>query len=405
MSAPLLPYDVTREAEMLEPLDFNRRSRLKHVDRVFKAEILNIIRLTDMEKLFQIRIMDPGERARFSFLPGQFVMLEVPGYGEIPISISSSPSKKGYLELCIRRAGVVTGALHRARRGAKVGIRGPFGSHFPMEKMKGHDLLLVAGGSRHSPQVLLEDCRITGLGAGMDRGRRIQTDAAGRTRRVMSKTRRFARTAVLLVMTGLGLVAVLSEDERHALDLRFQQSLSAREIAGRMDLRDQRQAAGPGCRLALGHAHLLAQLAGRAEAVRIFQPGSEGERQRLSIPLPGDAAQRLVDLLHTGKAEAEIETCSVASIVVGLQQPGVAVYLRHPHTHHNHTGQLLSRQVDTLAENATQNTERRHVPVLTKDFQQLIAVSCVLRRLLAPQAAAWQRVEGRQQVKATRATV
>ena len=151
MSSGITPYDVAVEAEMLEPLDFNRRSRLKHVDRVFKAEILNIIRLTDMEKLFQIRIVDPGERARFSFLPGQFVMLEVPGYGEIPISISSSPSKKGHLELCIRRAGVVTGALHRAGRGAKVGIRGPFGSHFPMEKMKGHDVLLVAGGLGLAP--------------------------------------------------------------------------------------------------------------------------------------------------------------------------------------------------------------------------------------------------------------
>ena len=151
MSKLITPYDVAVEAEMIEPLDFNRRSRLKHVDRVFKAEILNIIRLTEMEKLFQIRIIDPGERARFSFLPGQFVMLEVPGYGEIPISISSSPSKKGYLELCIRRAGVVTGALHRAGRGAKVGIRGPFGSHFPMEKMKGHDVLLVAGGLGLAP--------------------------------------------------------------------------------------------------------------------------------------------------------------------------------------------------------------------------------------------------------------
>lgn len=151
MSSGITPYDVAVEAEMIEPLDFNRRSRLKHVDRVFKAEILNIIRLTEMEKLFQIRIIDPGERARFSFLPGQFVMLEVPGYGEIPISISSSPSKKGHLELCIRRAGVVTGALHRAGRGAKVGIRGPFGSHFPMEKMKGHDVLLVAGGLGLAP--------------------------------------------------------------------------------------------------------------------------------------------------------------------------------------------------------------------------------------------------------------
>jgi sulfhydrogenase subunit gamma (sulfur reductase) len=151
MKAVFPPFDVSLESEMLEPLDFNRRSRLKDIDRSFKAEILNVIRLTDMEKLFQVRILDAGEIERFSFLPGQFVMVEVPGYGEIPISISSSASRKGYLELCIRRAGVVTGALHRARRGARIGIRGPFGTHFPMETMKGQDVLLIAGGLGLAP--------------------------------------------------------------------------------------------------------------------------------------------------------------------------------------------------------------------------------------------------------------
>jgi sulfhydrogenase subunit gamma (sulfur reductase) len=145
------PFDVSQVNEMIEPLDFNRRSRLKPVDEVFKAEILNVIRLTEIEKLFQIRFLDLAQRERFSFLPGQFVMVEVPGYGEIPISISCSPSKKGYLELCIRRAGVVTGALHRAVRGAKIGIRGPFGTHFPMAQMKGNDVLLVAGGLGLAP--------------------------------------------------------------------------------------------------------------------------------------------------------------------------------------------------------------------------------------------------------------
>ena len=145
------PYDVSLESEMLEPLDFNRRSRLKETDRCFKAEILNVIRLTDMEKLFQVRILDEGESERFSFLPGQFVMVEVPGYGEIPISISSSTSRAGYVELCIRRAGIVTGALHRAKRGARIGIRGPFGTHFPIETMKGRDVLLIAGGLGLAP--------------------------------------------------------------------------------------------------------------------------------------------------------------------------------------------------------------------------------------------------------------
>jgi len=151
MSTLFHRYEIGQEVDMRQPLDFNRRSRLKDVDRAFKAEIMNVIRLTDMEKLFQIRILDDAERERFSFLAGQFVMVEVPGYGEIPISISSSPTAKGYIELCIRRAGLVTTVLHNAKRGARIGIRGPFGSHFPMEKMKGQDILLIAGGLGLAP--------------------------------------------------------------------------------------------------------------------------------------------------------------------------------------------------------------------------------------------------------------
>ncbi len=151
MSIEFQPYDIIKDTDMTQPIDFNQRNKLKSVDRAFKAEITNIIRLTDMEKLFQIRIVDDAERQRFTFLPGQFVMLQVPGYGEVPISISSSPSAKGHIELCIRKAGVVTNVLHNARRGAKVGIRGPFGTHFPMVQMHGSDVLLIAGGLGLAP--------------------------------------------------------------------------------------------------------------------------------------------------------------------------------------------------------------------------------------------------------------
>jgi sulfhydrogenase subunit gamma (sulfur reductase) len=151
MTDLLHPYDITQEADIMQPLDFNRRSRLKHVDQTFKSEIINIIRLTDMEKLFQVRILEDAARERFTFRPGQFVMVEVPGYGEIPISISSSPSHKGFIELCIRKAGLVTTILHKARRGARIGIRGPFGTHFPIEKMRGCNILLIAGGLGLAP--------------------------------------------------------------------------------------------------------------------------------------------------------------------------------------------------------------------------------------------------------------
>lgn len=151
MTTLLHPFDITRQEEIRDPLDFRRRNHLMDVDRTFKAEIASVLTLTDKEKLFHIRIIDRIDRERFAFLPGQFVMVEVPGFGEVPISISGSNSQKGFIELCIREAGHVTAMLHRARVGARVGIRGPFGSYFPMEKMKGHSILLIAGGLGLAP--------------------------------------------------------------------------------------------------------------------------------------------------------------------------------------------------------------------------------------------------------------
>jgi NAD(P)H-flavin reductase len=110
------------------------------------AEITSIYPLTATEKLYQIRIIDDDQRNHFSFRPGQFVMLELPGIGEAPFSISSSPVRRGDLELCIRAVGNLTNFLARLERGARVGITGPFGTSFPVEKMQGQNILLIAGG-------------------------------------------------------------------------------------------------------------------------------------------------------------------------------------------------------------------------------------------------------------------
>ena len=97
------------------------------------------------------RIAIPVLLKIFSFLPGQFVMVELPGFGEIPISVSSSASREAHLGLCVRKVGKVTNMLHKAKVGAKVGVRGPFGTHFPMEQMGGHNVLLIAGGLGLAP--------------------------------------------------------------------------------------------------------------------------------------------------------------------------------------------------------------------------------------------------------------
>ena len=78
-------------------------------------------------------------------------MLSVPGAGEMPISISSSPSRPEVLELCVRRVGRVTNALYRLRTNDVVGVRGPYGNGYPMPEMQGNDLLLAAGGLGMAP--------------------------------------------------------------------------------------------------------------------------------------------------------------------------------------------------------------------------------------------------------------
>lgn len=126
--------------------DFNQFGTLQANKKVYETKITNIVSLTPEEKLFRLQFLHEEEANTFSFLPGQFVMVEVPGFGEIPISLSTSTTLKDQIELCIRKAGKVTGILHQARVGSHLGIRGPFGTHFPMEKMINHDILLVAGG-------------------------------------------------------------------------------------------------------------------------------------------------------------------------------------------------------------------------------------------------------------------
>lgn len=119
--------------------------------RPWPARITSIRDLTETEKLFELRLIDESVRSAFEFAAGQFVEVSIFGVGEAPISISSAPSKGGFIELCVRNAGDVTSALHQKQCGDIVGLRGPFGRGFPFEQMKEHDALLVAGGLGIAP--------------------------------------------------------------------------------------------------------------------------------------------------------------------------------------------------------------------------------------------------------------
>ncbi|MCW4008634.1 MAG: 4Fe-4S dicluster domain-containing protein [Candidatus Bathyarchaeota archaeon] len=120
-----------------------------NIDYVPKlATIVRKVPMTAKETLFEIKLDDGTD---LNHKPGQFVEVSVFGVGEAPISISSSPTKKGTFELCVRKVGSVTTRLHALNVGDKVGIRGPFGNGFDAKQLKGKDLLFIAGGLGIAP--------------------------------------------------------------------------------------------------------------------------------------------------------------------------------------------------------------------------------------------------------------
>lgn len=112
------------------------------------CRITAVSELTAQEKLFRVEL--PGG-ADLGHRPGQFVQLSILGEGEAPISVASSPTRSGYFEMGVRRAGRLTEALHQLSPGDGIGIRGPFGRPFDLERMAGMDLLLISGGCGLAP--------------------------------------------------------------------------------------------------------------------------------------------------------------------------------------------------------------------------------------------------------------
>jgi len=86
-----------------------------------------------------------------SFAPGQFNMLYVFGVGEVPISISGDPTKPRKLVHTTRAVGPVTRAMRKLNRGDELGVRGPFGTSWPVKEAKGCDVVIVAGGIGMAP--------------------------------------------------------------------------------------------------------------------------------------------------------------------------------------------------------------------------------------------------------------
>lgn len=109
-----------------------------------EAVIEEVISLTKDVNLYTMRTKKP-----FSWKSGQFFMVSLFGYGEVPISVTSSMDEP--LKFCIRKVGYVTAAIHEMKAGESVGIRGPYGNGFPLDISKNKDVILMAGGLGIAP--------------------------------------------------------------------------------------------------------------------------------------------------------------------------------------------------------------------------------------------------------------
>lgn len=114
---------------------------MKNPYQTQSAKILKIDDEGSQSKLFTLEAPKG-----FKYRSGQFVMISLPGFGEAPFGFCSDPSLKNKFGICVRKAGMLTGALHNLKAGARVGVRGPYGRPFPIEIAQKRNLLLVAGG-------------------------------------------------------------------------------------------------------------------------------------------------------------------------------------------------------------------------------------------------------------------
>lgn len=115
------------------------------------ATLLDTVDLTPDVKLLKIELEDPEVKANFDYKPGQFIFVSAFGTGESPFGLTSVAYRKGPLEVAVRKVGTVTGSLHELEPGATVGVRGPFGNHFPLDDFKGKNMNIIGGGIGFAP--------------------------------------------------------------------------------------------------------------------------------------------------------------------------------------------------------------------------------------------------------------
>lgn len=130
-----MAHEIEDLSELTDPM-LTRPCRIRRVKR-------------DTYDTFTLELVPP--QGHFHFAPGQFNMLYLFGTGESAISISGDPAKTDTLIHTIRAVGTVTKGMSKLKAGDQIGVRGPFGTAWPVKEAEGADLLLIAGGIGLAP--------------------------------------------------------------------------------------------------------------------------------------------------------------------------------------------------------------------------------------------------------------
>ena len=120
-----------------------RAEKEKNIFLPREAKILRADQTTPNEKHFTLRMADESQ---MDFQPGQILEVSLFGYGEIPIGLASSPTRKNTFDLVIRTVGRVSKAVNALGKGDSLFVRGPLGHGFDLSLLRGHDVLIIAGG-------------------------------------------------------------------------------------------------------------------------------------------------------------------------------------------------------------------------------------------------------------------
>jgi sulfhydrogenase subunit gamma (sulfur reductase) len=117
------------------------------------ATIVEKIREAEDIDTYRLRFVDEQVRRSYRFAAGQFNMVYLFGVGEVAISVVSDPDEPESLDHTIRVVGRVTKAIAQLQPGDELGIRGPFGHGWPLEAIRGKDIVIVTGGLGCAPVV------------------------------------------------------------------------------------------------------------------------------------------------------------------------------------------------------------------------------------------------------------